>query len=103
MTTFAIVMGIIALILGPMLFYCFNGMWGIRRLIVKDVDGSKLADGVYLGAYHKTRWVYDVQVSVKGGRIVGVKNVNPLMEKRSPRTNVKIAAAILEAQTPRIP
>jgi uncharacterized protein with FMN-binding domain len=102
MRTLVIVLGIIAVTVGPFLFYLFNGMGRIRRLVVKDVDLSKLADGVYTGSYHMTRWIYDVQVTVKNKRIVEVKNVNQRMEKRSPRFNAKGVAAIVKAQSPRI-
>jgi uncharacterized protein with FMN-binding domain len=102
MRTLVVVLGIIAVILGPFLFYLFHGMGAIRRLVIKDVDLAKLADGVYTGSYHKARWIYDVEVTVKSHRIVQVKNVNQRMEKRSPRFNTKGVAAIVKAQSPRV-
>lgn len=102
MRTLVIILAIIAIIVGPGAFYIFHGMRGVRKLVIKDVDLSKLADGVYTGSYHRTRWVYDVQVTVKNKKIVDVKNTNTVMMKRSPKTDGKVASAIVKAQSPRI-
>lgn len=102
MRTLVIILGIIAIIVAPGAFYIFHGMRGIRKLVIKDIDLSKLADGVYTGSYHKTRWIYDVEVTVKKKRIVEVRNTNTVMMKRSPRTDGKVASEIVKAQSPRI-
>jgi uncharacterized protein with FMN-binding domain len=76
MKTLLIVLGVVALIVVPMLFLMFYGMGDIRKLVIQEVDLAKVADGTYTGSYHKGRWTYDVQVSVRDHRITAVKNTN---------------------------
>src|SRR5271169_6534735 len=56
------------------------GMGDIRKLVIKGVDLSHVADGVYDGSYHKGRWTYDVQVTVSNHRITTVRNTNKRMD-----------------------
>jgi uncharacterized protein with FMN-binding domain len=74
--TLLVVLGVLALLAVPLSFMMFYGMGDIRKLVIQEVDLSKVADGTYTGAYHKGRWTYDVQVSVKDHRITAVKNTN---------------------------
>ncbi len=101
MKAFWIVLGIIAVFAGIIVLFMFYGMGQIRKLIVRDVDLSKIADGAYEGQYHKGRWTYDVQVTVKDHRIVNVRNTNKMMEIAK-EENAKAAEEIVKKQSPAI-
>ena len=90
--------GLIAVI--GILMIIFNlGMGEIRKLVISSVDLSKVADGVYPGTYHKGRWTYDLQVTVKDHRITGIKNTNKRMEMFKD-LNGKAEAEIIKKQSP---
>jgi uncharacterized protein with FMN-binding domain len=91
---FIVVVGILFIVLNL-------GMGEVKNLVINSVDLSKVADGVYSGAYHKGRWTYDVQVSVKDHKIVDVKNTNKRMEMMKD-FNAKAAAEIIKRQSPQI-
>jgi uncharacterized protein with FMN-binding domain len=99
MKVLLIVLIIIAVIVGAMLFFLFFGMGEIRRLVIKEVDLSRIGDGSYEGKYHKGRWVNDVRVTVKNHRITEIKTVNKQMDPVM-QMNEKIAAEILQKQSP---
>jgi uncharacterized protein with FMN-binding domain len=99
MKVLLIVLMVIAVIVGFMLFFLFYGMGEIRRLVIKEVDLSRISDGSYEGKYRKGRWAYDLQVTVKDHRIVGIKATNKQMEPVM-QMNEKIAAEILKKQSP---
>jgi uncharacterized protein with FMN-binding domain len=79
-----------------------GGMEEIKKLIINDVDMSKIADGVYKGSYHKGRWSYIVDVTVKDHKITGIKNNSRLMNMMMPSLSKKAEAAIIEKQSPKI-
>ena len=58
-------------------FVAFYGMSDVRRLVIREIDLSKIANGTYVGSYHKGRFTYDVEVAVRDHRIVSIKNKNP--------------------------
>jgi uncharacterized protein with FMN-binding domain len=99
MKAFLIVIGIIAVFAGVIALFMFYGMGQIRRLVIRGVDLSKIDDGTYEGQYHKGRWTYDVQVTVKDHRIVDVKNMNKMMEMAK-EVNAKATAEIVKNQSP---
>jgi uncharacterized protein with FMN-binding domain len=94
-----IILGCIAVPIGALAFYIFHGMGRIKRLVIHDVDLSKVPDGTYEGHYHRARWTYDVRVTVKKHRITEIKNTNQKMERSSPSTNGKIVDAIMKKQS----
>jgi uncharacterized protein with FMN-binding domain len=97
MKVLLITLGVIGVISAVIVFVMFYGMAEIKRLVIKEVDLSKVPDGTYTGSYHKGRWLYDVQVTVKDHRIVSAKNTNPRMDVAK-ELNEKAEAAILERQ-----
>ncbi len=99
MKVLLIVLCVIAGITGLMFFFLMYGMGTVRRLIIKDVDLSRVEDGAYEGKYHKGRFVYDVVVTVKSRRIVGIRTTNKQMDSAKD-LNEKIAAEILNKQSP---
>jgi uncharacterized protein with FMN-binding domain len=95
--TLLAVLAVLALLAVPLSFLMFYGMGDIRKLVIRDVDLSKVADGTYTGSYHKGRWTYDVQVSVKDHRITAVKNTNQRTGAQK-EWNRQAEARILEKQ-----
>lgn len=93
-----ITLGVIGVISAVLVFVMFYGMTEIKRLVIREVDLSKVPDGTYTGSYHKGRWVYDVQVTVKDHRILSAKNTNPRMDTAK-ELNEKAEAAILAKQS----
>jgi uncharacterized protein with FMN-binding domain len=90
------------LVIAVILFVVLNlGMGEIRKLVISSVDLTRVADGVYNGKYHKGRWTYDVRVTVKGRKIVGIENTNRKMEMFKD-LNAKAAAEIIRKQSPQI-
>jgi uncharacterized protein with FMN-binding domain len=51
------------------------GLSDIKKMVINDVDLSKLSDGVYVGKFHKIRWTYEVEVTVKDHKITAIKNI----------------------------
>ena len=77
------------------------GMGEIKKLTLNNVDLSQKADGVYRGSYHKGRWNYDVEVTVAGHKITGIKQTNTSMQARKGLTS-KIVEKIIAGQGPKI-
>jgi uncharacterized protein with FMN-binding domain len=77
------------------------GMGEIRKMVINDVDLTSHADGVYKGSYHKSRWTYDVEVTVADHKIVAVKNTND-KTKMAKGFNKTAALAIIKKQSPKI-
>lgn len=90
-----------AVVMGALFFFLNLGMGEVQKLVVNSVDLSRIADGVYQGSYHKGRWTYDVQVTVKSHAITAVKNTNKRMAIMKD-FNEKAEAAIIKKQSPQI-
>ncbi|MEJ5229154.1 MAG: FMN-binding protein [Pseudothermotoga sp.] len=55
----------------------FNwGMNEVRKLQIKDITVSQVADGEYLGEYKNGRWQYVVKVIVRDNRIEDIQILN---------------------------
>ncbi len=60
--------------LGAIGFFAASlGLGDIKRMVINDVDLSKIDDGVYTGMFKKFRWLYEFEVTVRDHRIVSVK------------------------------
>lgn len=101
MKVLIVILIVIAVIVLAMVFFMFYGMGGIRKLIINEVDLSKVADGTYNGSYHKGRWTYDLEVAIKGHKITSIKNLNKRMDMFK-EINEKVEAVIIEKQTVKI-
>jgi uncharacterized protein with FMN-binding domain len=77
------------------------GMSDVSKLVINDVDLTRITDGAYAGSYHKGRWTYDVKVSVKDHKIAAVEVTNKRMAMMKD-FNAKAEAEILKRQSPRI-
>lgn len=97
MKTLLIVVVLLAVLIVPLSWLMFHGMSEIKGLVIREVDLGQIADGVYTGSYHKGRWSYDVEVTVRNHRILTVKNKNERMQVASD-WNAKAEAAIVEKQ-----
>ncbi|HMD68779.1 MAG TPA: FMN-binding protein [Chitinivibrionales bacterium] len=88
-------------VVGALFFFLNLGMGEVQRLVINSVDLSKITDGVYQGSYHRGRWTYDVQVTVKAHAITAVKNTNKRMGIMKD-FNDKAETAIIKKQSPQI-
>jgi uncharacterized protein with FMN-binding domain len=89
-------------VIAGLFFLFFNlGMGEIRKLVIKDVDLSKITDGVFEGKYHKGRWTYDLQVTIKDHKIVAITSTNKRMDMFK-EINAKIAAEMINKQSTKI-
>ncbi len=71
-----IVIGVI-LLLGLIGFIAGSiGLGDVKKMVINDVDLSRVPDGVYRGKFHKVRWTYDVEVTVKDHKITAIKTLN---------------------------
>jgi uncharacterized protein with FMN-binding domain len=91
------VLGLLAVLSVPLSIFMFYGMGEIKNLVIRQVELSKLRDGVYRGSYHKARWTYDVEVAVRDHRMTSIKNLNPRMDTAAD-LNAKLEAMMLERQ-----
>ncbi len=77
----------------------FNfGKGEVLGLKIRDVDLTKVPDGVYTGSYSKGRWGYTVRVTVAGGRIGDIEIANCKNQKIYTDLNNAITAKVIEAQ-----
>lgn len=81
-----VVMGVIFYFVGS------NGLSDIKKMVISDVDLSKLDDGVYIGEFHKVRWNHDVEVTIRDHKITAIENTNKL-----PEANMKIVNGAIRA------
>jgi uncharacterized protein with FMN-binding domain len=88
-------------VVGILFFVLDLGMGEVKNLVINSVDLSKISDGVYQGSYHKGRWTYDVQVTIKNHAITAAKNTNKRMAIMKD-FNDKAEAAIIKKQSPQI-
>jgi len=61
------ILTVIGVLTVPMTAVLRSGLYGkrLRALVTRDVDLSKLEDGIYTTSYHQGPWTYDVAVTVK--------------------------------------
>ncbi len=58
-------------------FMIFNwGMNEVKKIQIKDISISQIADGEYLGEYKNGRWQYVVKVVVRDKRIEDIQILN---------------------------
>lgn len=99
LTVASIILGSLG-ILSLIMFSLFNrGMGEIKKLVINEVDLSKVPDGTFRGTYRKGRWKYDVEVTIKDHRIVAVKSLDAGMNKLWADFNSKVETAILDRQS----
>ena len=97
MTTVLIIVGILAVLGGLLYYFMMGGMKGIKEMPINGVDISRIGDGTYQGEFHKGRWNYKVEVAVKKGKIVGIKNLGTQFEELV-KLNDGLAASVIEKQ-----
>jgi len=90
-----VVFGVIMFFVGSM------GISDIKKMVINEVDLSKIADGVYKGTFHKVRWTYEVEVTVKNHKIASIKNINKLPDPAVKLTDGAIRS-IIDKQSVRI-
>ncbi|MET0385219.1 MAG: FMN-binding protein [Polyangiales bacterium] len=93
-----IIVGALLVLALPMTALMFYGMREVRELVIGEIDLTKLADGVYTGSYHKGRWTYDVEVTVRDHHLVSIVNTNTRMNNLKD-WNQQAARAMLDKQS----
>ena len=58
---------------------------------------SGISDGIYKGSYHKGRWNYDLELTVKNHKVTEVKNINKQMATFE-EFNKNLTSELLEKQ-----
>jgi uncharacterized protein with FMN-binding domain len=89
-----IILGSIVVFGVIMFFVASMGISDIKKMVINEVDLSKIADGVYKGTFHKVRWTYEVEVTVKDHRITSIKNINKLPDPAVKLTDGAIKSII---------
>ena len=92
-------MGILVKVVGGVFAVIVFGIWlvtlglnDIRKMPINEVDLKTKSDGKYTGAFKKTRWNNEVEVTVENHRITAIKNINKL-----PPPNQKVVDKAIRA------
>lgn len=88
----------IVIIIGVFAIFLFYGKEEALKLVITDVDISKVPDGNYIGSYSRGRFSYRVEVVVKNNKIDSIT----ILDKPSislEDTPKKIIDRILEKQS----
>ncbi len=97
-----IIIGVI-LVIGVVGFLVIMKMdYDIRKTMIREVDLARVPDGVYSGSYHSGRWHNEVEVTVKDRKIVSIKNINELPDKRTAGIVDEAIDAMLAKQSVKI-
>ncbi len=91
-----IVLTLMAFVFGSM------GIGHIKKMVINEVDLSKVPNGVYKGTFHKTRWNYDVEINVKDNKIISIKNTNKLPSSGQQKQVDEAVKAMLAKQSVKI-
>lgn len=100
MKIFLIVLGSIIVLGGSGALFGFVGLGYVKNLVIHDVDLSKIPDSTYIGKFHKVRWTYEVEVTVKDHQITAIKTIGK--QPDSGRQGIIDGAidAIIQRQSP---
>ena len=90
-----ILIGIVA-VGGIGLFFGLMGQGYIKRMVINEVDLSKVADGVYTGGFRKMRWNYTVEVTVKDHLITAVKTIAQSPNPTNAKVTKDVGNSIIE-------
>lgn len=88
----------IVIIIGVFATFLFYGKEETLKLVITDVDISKVPDGSYIGSYSRGRFSYKVEVIVKNNRIDSIS----ILDKPSislEDTPKKVIDRVLEKQS----
>ena len=97
MKIFLIIICVIAVIVIALLYLMFFGMGAIKKLVIKDIDFKNITDETYKGSYHKGRWNYDLELTVKNHKVTEVKIINKQIAAFE-EFNKNLTSALLEKQ-----
>lgn len=102
MRTLLIVVGIIIVILVVGLLFVMVKDRELRKVVISEVDLSRVPDGVYTGSFKSWRMTNEVEVTIKDHKIVAIRNVNQMPDARSQNIVDKATEAILAKQSVKI-
>ncbi len=96
-------------IIGVVFVICFvgfmistAGMSDMKKMVINEVDLSKVSDGVYTGKFHKARWTHVVEVIVKDHKIAALKNTSKIPNPSYQKFVDKAIDAIMAKQSVKI-
>jgi uncharacterized protein with FMN-binding domain len=97
--TIITILGVIGVLAVPMIAVLRSGLYGkrLKTMVARDVDLSKLDDGVYTASYHQGPWTYEVAVTVTNHsatkiQVVGTsRRLKALKDWREMAANSKLA------------
>jgi len=71
-----IVVGIIVLLIAAGFLFASAGLGAIKKMVIQEVDLSQVPDGVYKGRFHRNRWTYELEVTVRDHQIISIISTN---------------------------
>lgn len=93
-----IILGVVLVLAAVMFFFMMNGMNKLRKMKIKDIDMSQVADGDYTGSCNIGRWAVTLKVTVKNHQIVDVQEVKKMLTDL-PEINQKIIEELKDKQS----
>lgn len=97
-----IIVGVVAVLALVSFVFGSMGIDHIKKMVINEVDLSKVPDGIYKGTFHKTRWNYDVEINVKDNKIVSIKNTSKLPSSSQQKLVDGAVKAMLAKQSVKI-
>jgi len=68
-----IILAVIIVVIAAAFIYLTNGLDAGSKVVISGINPTSLSDGTYEGAYDAGRWSNKVSVTVKDGKITGIK------------------------------
>lgn len=96
---------VVKIIIGVLLFLLVaffavtRGLSDIKKMLITSVDLTKVPDGVYRGEFKKVRWHYEVEVTVQGGKITSITNINKIDDNSDKEFRDKVIESIINKQS----
>ncbi len=95
-----IILGGILVILVIGLIFATMGLSEVKKLVIKDVDLTKVPDGVYTGKFQKSRWTQEVEVTVEDHQIVSIRKTDKTPAGREEKIINETIDSIIAKQSP---
>lgn len=70
-----IALAVLGIVSGVCLLRMFTWLRSLRRLVMREVDLTKVPDGTFEARYHDGQRVYDVRVRVREHRVASIRRI----------------------------
>lgn len=97
-----IILGSLVVLAGGGALFGMVGLSDVKSLEIRDVDLTSLSDGVYAGKFSKSRWTYEVEVSVEDHKIIAIQTTGKQPDPGRRKIIDGAIAAIIQKQSPKI-